>query len=376
MPTSNALARSLTALAAALFFLSHSPAPAFPATDEWVPIGPLGGTVFKLAVHPTDCLNIYLPTGGKLYHTIDGGAKWDLVSSCPDLVTDVWIVLSSPPVLYVSANYYRLYRSMDEGETWTELSARGYCLAFDKRYPQRMFAGTSGGRVLKSVDGGATWTAFPTGTLNPIMAIAVSPGDSNTVFAADWGDCDVPGSGIFKTTDGGLTWQSADEGIGYTDVAGIFIDPVHPDTIFASTTGCAMYWSLGLFRSIDGGGSWSAVNTGLPCAMCPYDIDIGDFEAIPGAEGSYYALTEGKAFRSDDGGVTWTMEDTNVDDDVLALEFFAPDPSIRFFGAAHGLWRSTPSSAERFGVVPILQSGIAVNPIDPSILYTIGDIAY
>lgn len=369
-------ARALTTIALATLAVALPAGSALALPDEWTRIGPLGGAVSAMAVHPTNFLDIYAPTGGVLYHTTDGGASWATVVSCPTGVSGLWMVRSAPDTLFVIANTYRFYASTDAGNSWTELAAGALCFAYDRGDPRRMFIGGGGGLVRKSVDGGVTWTPHPTGSLNPIVAIAISPGDSNTVYVAGQGDGDFPGFGILKTTDGGATWQDADAGLPWADVGAIYIDPVNADTLFAQTTGCCMYWGEGLFRSIDGGGSWSPVNAGLPCWSCPYDVSISDLEAIPGEQGSYYALSHGETFRSDDGGVTWSEEATGIEDDVLSLEFWAQEQAIRLFGAGYGIWRKTPWSAERFGIVPIAQSGIAVDPFDTDILYTIGDIAY
>src|SRR5215475_4432304 len=87
-----------------------------------------------------------------------------------------------------------------------------------------------------------------------VTALAVAPTSPPTVYAA-------VGGGMFKTTDGGMSWSASNTGLPNTTVVALAIDPTAPATVYAATNG-----GYRVFKTTDGGGSWSAVNTGLTAA--------------------------------------------------------------------------------------------------------------
>jgi photosystem II stability/assembly factor-like uncharacterized protein len=186
-----------------------------------------------------------------------------------------------------------------------------------------------GDGIYKSTDGGETWTHSGLEKSERIAKIAVSPNNSDTVFVA------VPGAlwsdsadrGLYKTTDGGKTWNQVLKGpnlsTGCTDVA---IDPTNPEIMFAAMWDFRRKgWEYrsggesptapsasGLFRSPDGGSTWTEItaeaNRGFP--KKPYGrlavaIAPSDAKRI-------YAFVESPdsaLFVSDDGGMTWEKRD-------------------------------------------------------------------
>lgn len=349
-------------------------APVEAARDVWMPIGPLGGTLYSLAVDPTNPNVIYAPLNGKLYFTEDGGASWNTKPACPSGVWKVLIEPQDPDVLYAFATG-TLHKSADAGNTWTQIAGSVMSFARDPNYPNRLFVGGWYGSVRKSVDGGDTWTELPTGSGSVISALAVSPVDSLTLYAGTSGDCDYPGEGVYASTNGGLTWALTSSGLPHTDIKTLFVDPLHPDTVFAATSGGCLYSGYGLYRSTDGGQSWSAANTGLPCTYCPYEIWVDDLKALPGRSGEFCAVVNGEGFYTVNGGDTWNRFVPCVNDVMLTVEFLPTDAYTAFFGCAHGVWKITLTSCERSGVVPIGLSGIAVDA-STSGLFGVAGIAY
>ena len=86
-----------------------------------------------------------------------------------------------------------------------------------------------------------------------VRALAIDPQNSSTVYVAS------QGAGIFKSTDGGASWSSANSGLTTTYFDVLAIDPQNPSTLYAGGDGIGLF-----FKSTDGGTSWSAVNFGLP----------------------------------------------------------------------------------------------------------------
>ena len=136
---------------------------------------------------------------------------------------------------------------------WTSNGPEGgtiFALAIDPATPATLYAGTYGGGVFKSTNGGGNWSAVNTGLTNTnVHALAIDPATPATLYAGTWG-------GVFKSTDGGGNWSAVNTGLTTTDVHALAIDPATPATLYAGTEG-------GVFKSTNGGGNWNAVNTGL-----------------------------------------------------------------------------------------------------------------
>src|SRR6266705_2234165 len=182
-----------------------------------------------------------------------------------------------------------------------------------------------GDGMYKSTDGGETWSHTGLEKSERIAKIAVSPKSSDTVFAA------VPGAlwsdsadrGLYKTTDGGKTWNQVLKGAnlstGCTDVK---IDPSNPDIMFAAMwdfrrkgweyrsggEGPTAPSASGLFRSTDGGNTWTEITTeankGFP--KKPYGrIAVAIAPSNAKRVYAFVDSTHSELFVSDDGGVTW-----------------------------------------------------------------------
>lgn len=137
------------------------------------------------------------------------------------------------------------------------------------------------------VAGADTWTALPTyGGI--VQALAVDPTNNNIVYAG------TQGSGVFKSTDGGNTWDHAHGGFEDGDVQALAVDPTDANRIYAGTA------DKGMYRSTDGGDNWLSINSGLD-NLSVYKIAID-----PITPTTLYAATFGNLFTSADGGDTWT----------------------------------------------------------------------
>ena len=145
-----------------------------------------------------------------------------------------------------------------------------------------------GDGIYKSTDAGKTWTHLGLREGQQIPALAIDPHDPNRVFAAVLGHPYGPNPerGIFRSTDGGATWQKVlykDENTGASDVA---IDPSNPNIVYA----CLWQSRLGpwednnafegtgggLFKSTDGGSTWKKIGKGLPDDLVQINVAIAD----------------------------------------------------------------------------------------------------
>ena len=215
-----------------------------------------------------------------------------------------------PNRLFAGAPAGGLWRSDDNGATWSTntdlLPNLGVsAIAIDPLHPDTMYIGT-GDRdagdtysigVLKTVDGGQTWTTTGlTMTVDQnrrVTGLAIHPTQPQTVVA-------TTRNGIFRTTDGGTTWSPVQGGTFQT----VQRVPGNGRLLYAST-----YNNTRIFRSTDFGATWSMVTTGLPTTNC-----IRSEIATTAADTNYvYAVYSANnygllgVYRSTDRGVNWTQ---------------------------------------------------------------------
>ena len=182
-----------------------------------------------------------------------------------------------------------------------------------------------GDGIYKSTDSGKTWKHLGLRDGQQIPALAIDPRDPNRLFAAVLGHPygANPERGIFRSTDGGATWEKVlfkDENTGGSDVE---IDPSNPNIVYASMWQSRLGpWEDnnafagtggGLFKSIDGGNTWRKLSHGLPDDLVQINIAIAPSQAnriyatISTTHPSGYATDKGLGFyRSDDAGENWT----------------------------------------------------------------------
>src|SRR5438034_5331384 len=212
-------------------------------------------------------------------------------------------------------------------------------IALDPKNSKNVWAGTGeswtrnsvsiGEGDYKSTDGGETWTRAGLEKSERIAKIKVSLTNSDMVFAAVPGPLwsDSPDRGLYKTTDGGKTWQQVLKGAnlstGCTDLA---IDPTNPDIMFATMwdfrrkgweyrsggDSPAAPSASGLFRSTDGGNTWTEItpdaNKGFP--KKPYGrLAIAIAPSNAQRVYAFVESPESALFVSDDGGATWDKRD-------------------------------------------------------------------
>ena len=186
------------------------------------------------------------------------------------------------------------------------------------------YAGTVGGGVWKSTDEGLEWKNISDGKLpgpsSSIGAVAVAASDPNTIYIGT-GEADIrndviPGDGIFKSTDAGNTWQYA--GLRDThSISAIVIDPKDPNVVYAASMGHVFKADSdrGVFKSTDGGKSWNKIlfvddNTGAIClVMDPNHAEVL-YATMWQAQRMPWGLISGGPgsgiYKTSDGGAHWT----------------------------------------------------------------------
>lgn len=177
----------------------------------------------------------------------------------------------------------------------------------------------NGNGMYKSTDGGKTWQHIGLDDSAQIGEIIVDPRDANTAYVAVLGHSYGPNEmrGVFKTSDGGATWSKVLYKNADTGAIHLALDPAHPDTVYASLWQTRRPpWSVyppscgpgsGLYKSTDAGKTWTQLTNGIPAKVCKIGLSIST--ANPSrvyAEIDTPTQADGGIYRSDDAGATWT----------------------------------------------------------------------
>ncbi len=206
---------------------------------------------------------------------------------------------------------------------------RGIVISSNYGTDQTLFVGTYGGGVFKSTDGGLTWTAVNTGLSNlNVFSLAISPNYSSdqTLFVG------TLGGGVFKSTDRGITWTAVNTGLGNLVVNSIGISPnyVSDQTLFAGTSGG------GVFKTTSGGMSWITLITGMSNLQV-HAIALSPNYAI---DKTLFAGTSSRVFKSTDGGTTWTASNWGVYSIALSPNYVI-DQTLFAGTLGNGVFKST-----------------------------------
>jgi len=241
---------------------------------------------------------------------------------------------NQPNVFYIGVNNGGVWKTTDYGRTWQPIfddQPTGSIgdIAVAPSNPNVIYAGSgeglqrpdlsTGDGVYKSTDGGKTWRNVGLRDAQQIGSIIIDPKDANRVFVAALGHPYGPNEerGVYRTMDGGATWQRVlykDENTGAIQVA---FDPRDSNLVYADLwAGRQGPWEngawqgpeSGLFKSTDGGNTWKKLTTGLPAfeqglGRIGFDISRSDPKIV-------YATVDanpqfGGVYRSDDAGESW-----------------------------------------------------------------------
>ena len=268
----------------------------------WRLVGPFrGGRSIAVVGHPTEQLTFYFGAcAGGVWKTEDAGATWRNVSdgyftSSP--VGALAIAPSNPSVIYAATG---------------ESTIRGDVTIGDGMY--------------RSDDGGESWWHIGLKDTRHIARVRVHPRDENLVYAGALGHAFGPHSarGVYRSKDGGQNWENVlyrDENSGIADM---IMDPKNPNVLYASMWETRRYpWALhsggpgsGLFKTIDGGDTWEELsnNPGLPEGLLGR-IGVAVAPQRPSRVWALVESKEGGLYRSDDFGATWKL--------------INPDPNLR-----------------------------------------------
>ncbi|MGA2144250.1 MAG: glycosyl hydrolase [Bryobacteraceae bacterium] len=330
-------------------------------------IGPFrGGRVVAVAGVASQP-NVYYfgATGGGIWKTTDGGASWLPVADGQlqtGSVGALAVAGSDPNVVYAgmgeacvrgnASNGDGVYKSVDAGKTWRNVGLKDSyhigAVAVHPKNPDIVYVAALGHLwgpnaergVYRSTDGGATWKqVLSRGPEAGASDLAMDPTNPRVLYAAFWQvsrnpwrlDSGGPGSGLWKSTDGGDTWSDLSRAPGMPRGVlgriGVTVSPANPDRVWAIVEAA----DGGVFRSDNGGRTWTKVNDqNILRQRAWYYSHI---YADPKSVDTVYALNTG-LYRSIDGGKTYAaIRQEHGDNHDL---WIAPDNPLRMIESNDG----------------------------------------
>jgi photosystem II stability/assembly factor-like uncharacterized protein len=247
-------------------------------------------------------------------------------------IVDFAVQPDKTQVIYAATASGGIWKTVNNGTTWAPIfdSEGSYsigCLAMDPENYNVIWAGTGennsqrsvafGDGVYRSEDGGKSWENMGLKDSEHIGDIVIDPRDTDVVYVAAQGPLWRSGGerGLYKTTDGGATWERVLHVSDDTGVNEVHIDPRNPDVLYASAYQRRRHvWTLvnggpesGIYKSTDAGATWTELETGLPTvemgkigmAVSPADPDV--IYAVIEAQ-----YDESGIYKSTDRGATWS----------------------------------------------------------------------
>ncbi|MBT8262610.1 MAG: T9SS type A sorting domain-containing protein [Bacteroidia bacterium] len=274
-----------------------------PAGNGWEFAGPvnIGGRITDIEIPSNDAQTYYVgAASGGIFKTTDAGASWVPVFDDQEMLSigDIEISKVNNDVIWVGTG---------------EVNAGGGSLAYD------------GDGIYKSEDGGITWQSKGLPDIGSVGKVLIDPTDENTLFVAAMGPLfrNDNNRGVYRSTDGGSSWEQklfVSDSTGVIDMA---IHPVNGDIVYATAwerirrPNNRQYGgeTSGIYRSLDGGDTWNELTNGLPAAASQKGrISIDISQSNPNVLYSRYANASGSiqgVYRTDNGGDSWTAVNSN-----------------------------------------------------------------
>jgi photosystem II stability/assembly factor-like uncharacterized protein len=370
-----------------------------------------------IAFHPTDPNIIYFATDGGIFRSTDGGVTYEgcnggyqtqqfyagvsshqgsptlSIGGMQDNSTAIYtgdlawyraiggdgsctaIDPSDPTVLYGSAQYLYLVKSIDGGVNWFRILESPYlelvgdpafiapfALGPDAASAQTIYAG--GTRIAVSQNGGLSWFGANSGQVldgNPALALEVSPQNVDVVYVTT-----APvtfRAGVFRTDDGDAFVNVTDD-LPDRYPVGLAIDPTDDRTVYVTLSG---FGTSHVFRSVTGGGNWQDIGAGLP------DIPTSAVVVDPVYPNTIYIGNDIGVFYTTNGGADWSAYNMGLPEAVMAMDLniIAPERRLRVATYGSGVFErplvsEVSAVAERLPIAQVQLAQNRPNPFNPS----------
>ena len=404
--------------------------------ETWVAVmnGLTDTMVTAVGFAPSDPSVMYVGTNsGNIFRSTNGGGAWEFIGRPDDYISDVVVDPFDADGVWACGagdegigGYLWKYDASvgDWGQVIPGSGPQqddGSAILFDPNEAGVVWVGTLGGGF-KSLDGGETWEVA-SGTDGQVFALAMDPTNSQVVYQGYWGP------GVYRTTDGGATWEEMNEGVTGLIPRGLAIVPGVPEKVYAGIPG------MGVYQTDDGGESWRRLSVPAEGAkvivfdpFTPTRVYVvegsrifilkrgsGDWEEVyipPPAKYSELAIAEGALiadperpghllygvgfvdpqqaaydllvggfYTSTDYGRSWHYVDVGQEiSPVVSLAYDPSNPAVIYAGTGAGdkgtgMWKSTDGGATwiQLGFEGMGVQGIAVDPDNTQRIYAVAD---
>lgn len=370
-------------------------------SQSWMQEGPgnIGGRFNALAISPTDQDIIYAGSAnGGIFKTTDGGSTWNPIfdDHAYLAIGEIELDPNDENTVYVGTGDKNfgggshlgngVYRSTDAGTTWTQIGLEETSIiteiAIDPTDSDRIFVSTLGNTyektpdnrgVYRTTDGGTTWqNVLFISDSSGVIDMVMDPSNPDILYATGFNRINLPfqakvtgpDAKIYKTTDGGDTWNVLSNGLPTGDQSriGLAISDVAPNTLYASYTGTGLD-IVDIYKTTDGGANWAPLNVhsgGLPAdAQGGFGWYFGEVYLNP-YDNNQLMVPGVDMFKSQDGGSSWTQNvpnwwDYTVHADKHAIVYLSATSYI--IATDGGLYKTTNNGSTWIDIenIPVTQ---------------------
>ena len=328
-----------------------------------------------IGIDPSNSNHILVGSETSLYVS-SNGSTFSTVASVPSNgIGGIAFDPVTPSNIYLGSTGWGVLKSSDGGASWSQSTSGIPNLGASQLLEGAdgiLYMSTYQGGIYKSLDQGATWTEVGTGfagslpaAAEAVVAFAQDPTAPDTLYAGN--------KGLFVSTDGGDSWKESDTGMpSVRNMNSLAIDPEVPTTLYAGMEWFDGAYEAGIYKSVNGGASWVASSTGL---TFPVFAQMNAIAVDPHHSSVVYAAPiQNGLFKSVDGGASWTESDTGMGKvDIFALVVDATNSSKVYVSAVEGVYKSTDggatwtASSTRLPGIPY--SALLIDPVNPSVIY-------
>jgi photosystem II stability/assembly factor-like uncharacterized protein len=256
-------------------------------------------------------------------------------------------VLKNDNIYYVGYTGGGVWKTQDAGETWTNISDKYFKvgsigdIAVADSDPNVVYVGTGehavrgvmtsfGDGIYKSTDAGLTWKKMGLENTRHISDVIIHPNNPDVLWVAAQGTVHGPGSdrGIYRSVNGGMTWEKVLYINDSTGISSLSIDKTNPRCLYAASWTHQRYpWTVSsggngsaIWKSTDGGDTWKKINAGLPDKLGKIGVSVS-----PANPNRVFAIVESEKsvsglYRSDDRGEHWSL--LSNDQDICSRSWY------------------------------------------------------
>ncbi|MEI6288100.1 MAG: hypothetical protein WCP18_00735 [bacterium] len=287
----------------------------------------IGNTdIKKIIFDPLDHQALYAVTKSDgVVYTYDAGASWRQFALPVGHFYSFTVSPKNKCQLYTLVDN-KIYQSVDCGRTWQnsyfhqEKDVYLSDIAINKSNPSILFLGTSNGNILRSINGGQSWSVLYRIKNAQIVDFIQDPNDNNVIYVA------TKNSGLYKTLDGGASWRSLGDGLksysGSSEYYTLVIDKATPG-------GLILVSKFGILKSTDGGISWIIIDL-VPGSQ---STSIETLAVNPQNSKEIYYTTSDSLVKTIDGGVTWSSHKLPFDRSAPCIAIDPVNPKVVYLCA-------------------------------------------